>query len=138
MKKILALLVAFVLTFTLGSCVKKTQADESSNNTVADYEDKGSGRNQFYLDICFEKGEKHYNIRTDKDTVGAALEELEIIDGEQGDYGLYILSVEGEVHKYENGGKYWSFFIGKNLAPQSVDRTKIENGTSYSLKVAEG
>lgn len=136
MKKILALLMCALMVFSLVSCKKSEEKiPESEARESVKYEEKGEGENQFYLDIFFESDEKHYDIKTDEETVGAALESLKLIVGEEGPYGLYISSVEGEEHVYENGGKYWAFYAGNQYADKSVDLTDIQNGETYALKV---
>lgn len=124
------------MLFSLASCAEsteKTPGKTEANQTS--YEKKGSGETHFYLDIAFESDEKHYDVHTNQKTVGAALEELKIIKGEQGPYGIYISSVEGEEHVYENGGKYWAIYIGNEPASQGIDLINIEDGQTYALKV---
>lgn len=124
------------MIFSFASCKKSEEKiPENTNQESVKYEVKGEGENQFYLDIVFEKDEKHYDIKTDEKTVGAALENLDLIVGEEGPYGLYISSVEGEEHVYENGGKYWAFYAGDQYAKKGIDLTDIQNGETYALKV---
>lgn len=136
MKKIIAVLLSFLVVFSLCSCKKSEEKPEGKSDvSSADYEEKGTGKNQFYLDIFFESDEKHYSIKTDKSTVGEALEELKIIVGKEGPYGMYISSVEGEEHVYENGGKYWAIYENGEFASKGIDLLEINNGNTYALKV---
>lgn len=136
MKKFIAFMLSALMIFTLASCAKSPEkTQEKSDANQISYEEKGSGETQFYLDIAFESDEKHYDVHTNQKTVGAALEELKIIKGEQGPYGMYISSVEGEEHVYENGGKYWAFYEDGQYASKGIDLTEIENGKTYALKV---
>lgn len=132
MKKTVAFLLSLLMIFSFASCKKD---DETAKESFTEYEVRGEGINQFFLDIYFEDDEKHYDIKTNEITVGAALEKLEIIVGEEGPYGLYISSVEGEKHVYEDGGKYWAFYTNETLSQKGVDQTDIQNGETYSLKV---
>lgn len=136
MKKIIAFLLCIITAFSLVSCKKSEEKNPApTDEKTVTYEEIGRGDNQFFLDILFEAKEKNYSIKTDEETVGAALEKLGMIEGEQGDYGLYIFAVEGEEHRYENGGKYWAFYENEQYASQSVDLTEIVDGETYSLKV---
>ncbi len=136
MKKVIAFFICVLMIFSLVSCKKSEEKiPENTTRESVKYETKGEGKNLFFLDIFFESGEKHYSIKTDEKTVGGALEKLNLIVGEEGPYGLYISSVEGEEHVYENGGKYWAFYAGGQYAAKSVDLTDIENGETYALKV---
>lgn len=136
MKKTTAFLLCILMIFSLASCKKDEEKTvEKTQNDFVEYEIKGEGVNDFYLDIIFESKEKHYEIKTNETTVGAALESLKIIEGEEGPYGMYISSVEGEKHVYEDGGKYWAFYVNDKYSEKSVDQTGIQNGETYSLKV---
>lgn len=141
MKKFFAIFLTAFLIFSFCSCNDKAESEQGdflSENT-ASFEQRGSGAKEFYLTVCFESGEQaYYKINTDKETVGQALGELGIISGEQGPYGLYILTVDGETHKYEDDGKFWAFYDGDDMATKGVDKTEIKHAGSYSLKVQAG
>lgn len=75
-----------------------------------------------------------YEIHTDKTVVGEALQELGLIDGEEGMYGLYVKTVCGETVDYDKDGKYWAFYIDGEMATSGVDMTEIIPGATYSFK----
>ena len=77
---------------------------------------------------------KTFDIVSDKATVGEALIEEGLISGEDGAYGLYVLTVCDEYHKYEEDGMYWSFYINGEYAMTGVDSTPLEDGAKYTLK----
>ena len=77
-------------------------------------------------------------ITTNKATVGEALLEKGIVEGENGDYGLYIKAVNGIVADYNTTGTYWAFYINGEYALTGVEKTPIEEGVSYMLKVEKG
>ncbi len=76
-----------------------------------------------------------FEIHTDKEIVGEALTELELISGDEGDYGLYVKTVNGITVDYDTDGKYWAFYINDEYASTGVDSTPIAEGESYSFKV---
>ena len=76
-------------------------------------------------------------ITTDCQMVGEALLERELIEGEQGAYGLYVKKVCGIVADYDVDGTYWSFLINGEYAMTGVDTTPIEDGAVYTLQVAK-
>ena len=45
--------------------------------------------------------ETNFVVSTDKETVGDALLELNLIEGEEGDYGLYVKTVNGITADYD-------------------------------------
>ena len=61
--------------------------------------------------------------------------EYEVIAGEDGQYGLYVKTVNGETVDYDKDGKYWAFYINGEYGMTGVDVTEIVEGDSYALKV---
>ena len=67
--------------------------------------------------------------------MGEALQELELIDGEEGPYGLYVKTVNGITADFDKYKEYWAFYIDGEYAMSGVDKTEIEAGSTYSFKV---
>ena len=136
-KKLLSLVLAFVLTAALaltgcsGTPAKTTAPmAETQPATVL-----GEGSKSFDLTIVDKEGVTHlYEFHTDEEFVGFALIAHELIEGEDGPYGMYIKSVLGQVLDYETDGMYWSFYVGSEYALTGVDLTPITEGGSYMLK----
>lgn len=63
-----------------------------------------------------------------------ALEELGIIEGEEGEFGIYVKSVNGVTLDFDKDGKYWAFYIGEEYATEGIDLTPVTEGESYSLR----
>ena len=78
-----------------------------------------------------------FTIKTDKETLGEALMEHSLIDGEQGAYGLYIKKVNGITADYDVDKSYWAFYIDGEYALTGVDTTKITDGIIYRLEYAK-
>ena len=109
---------------------------QGENGSSADENVLGEGATVFtFVVVDAEGNEKTFEIHTDKTTVGEALLELKLIDGEDGDYGLYVKSVNGITADYNVDGTYWAFYINGEMAMTGVDSTNIEAGATYSLKV---
>ena len=137
MKKLLALVLAFVLTAAaaLTGCsttpAETTGAPEPAGQATV----LGEGSKTMDFTVVDKDGVTHlYTIHTDAEMVGQALLELELIDGEEGPYGLYIKSVLGQVLDYETDGMYWGFYVNGEYALTGVDQTPITEGESYLLK----
>ena len=77
--------------------------------------------------------EKSFEITTDKANVGDALLEENLIAGDDGDYGLYVKTVDGEYAEYTETGAYWSFYVGDEIAMTGVSSTEIEDGATYKM-----
>jgi len=96
----------------------------------------GEGNTEFTLSVSdYDGNETTYTIKTDKTILGDALTELNLIEGEEGAYGLYIKKVMGIRADYDLDGRYWAFYIDGSYATSGIDSTEIVNGTSYALKV---
>lgn len=140
LRKIISFALAVLIAVSLASCTKQN-ADESSNkesvsSSRQEYKEIGNGKLGFYLEVEFESGAKsYYKINTDKKYVGEALKELKIIDGENGPYGLYVLTVDGETHKYEDNKKFWEFYVDGKPSPMGVDKVNVQDGAVYSFSV---
>ena len=74
-----------------------------------------------------------FTVKTDKDTVGAALIEHNLIAGEDGAYGLYVKTVNGILADYDVDQSYWAFYIDGKYAMTGVDKTAITEGVTYQL-----
>jgi len=95
----------------------------------------GEGATVFDFSVTDKDGkETAYEIHTDQETVGAALLALELIAGDDGPYGLYVKTVNGQTLDYEKDGMYWSFYVNGSYATAGVDTTKIAAGETYAFK----
>ena len=99
----------------------------------------GEGSAGFVFKVVTASGEtKTFTVKTDKDTVGEALIDEGLIAGEDGPYGLYVKTVDGETLDYDTDGKYWAFYVDGSYAATGVDVTKIEAGKEYCFKAEKG
>lgn len=78
-----------------------------------------------------------FTVTTDKKIVGEALQDEGLIAGEEGQYGLYVKTVNGITLDYDKDGMYWAFYINGEMAPAGVDMTEIKEGEIYSFKAAK-
>lgn len=131
-------LIAAVALFTIGCDDNATEGstESGSNGAAKEATVIGEGEFQFFFTVVDADGnETKFDVRTDKAKVGEALQELELISGEMGDYGLYVKTVNGITVDYDKDGKYWAFYINGEYGMNGVDLTDITNGTTYSFKV---
>lgn len=96
----------------------------------------GEGDTSFTFTIVNGDGQETvYQINTDQATVGDALEELGLIEGEDSEYGLYVKTVDGITVDYDTDGKYWAFYVDGEYAQSGVDSTEVTAGSEYSFRV---
>ena len=131
----LMMIAAIILTFT--ACNNSPDAVSSAPVSSAKTEAivVGEGNSKFTFTVVKADGsEKSYTVKTDSDTVGKALIDANLIAGENGDYGLYVKTVDGTTLDFNTDGMYWAFYIDGEYASTGVDKTTITDGTVYSFK----
>ena len=115
----------------------ETEAPETE--AAADVIELGEGEKLFYFDVTFSSGETtSYAIHTDEESVGEALVELDLVQGEMAQYGLYVTTIGDETCDYNVNGMYWAFYIGEEYAMTSVDDTPITEGETYAFVATKG
>lgn len=94
----------------------------------------GEGATTFYFTAQDLDGTvTKYEIHTDAATVGEALLAVELIAGDESEYGLYVTSVNGITADWDTEKAYWAFYIGDEYAQTGVDATEIVADTEYSF-----
>ena len=143
MKKVLAIILALVMALSLMAC-GSSPAQQPSGDANADAETPvvtdgatlGEGAHSFTLEITDADGKTiTATINTDEETVGVALLKLNIIQGENSDYGLYVKTVNGITADYDKDQTYWSFYIDGEYAQTGVDMTAVNDGSTYKLAI---
>lgn len=135
----MVLVVAMAL-FTTGCNDKNDNGTADTTGTEANAQTDGNvlgeGNTKFTFIVVDKEGnETEFEIHTDKEIVGDALLELDLIAGDEGDYGLYVKTVNGITADYDVDGTYWAFYIDGEYAMTGVDSTTITEGATYSFKV---
>ena len=157
MKKIFAVILSLVLIFSMTACVASkpeepsspaatqpaatTHANENPATTPAPGGEETEPTIPEATTVEFEfivvdpdGNEENFTIATEKTTVGEALIENGLIEGEQGPYGLYVKTVNGITLDYDTDGMYWSFYVNGEYGMTGVDMTDIVPGTVYMFK----
>lgn len=133
-KSTISVVLAIICLFSLVACgdsVDKTGLWEKATYTKDTQ--LGEGTKTVTVQVKAEEKIVTFTVKTDKDTVGAALLENNLIAGEQGDYGLYIKVVNGITADYDKDKSYWAFYVDGEYATSGADTTKITEGVTYQL-----
>ena len=117
--------------------VDNSQVEETVDEVAeSEVQVLGEGQSKFLFTVVDKDGnETNFEIHTDKETVGEALLELELITGEDGEFGLYVKQVNGITADYDVDQTYWAFYVDGEYAMSGVDSTTIEDGMTYAFKV---
>ena len=114
-----------------GQPAAENASSADSNVTVL-----GEGKTQFSFTVVDKDGNAtEFEIHTDKATVGEALLELNLIAGDEGEYGLYVKQVNGITADYDVDQTYWAFYVNDAYATSGVDTTAVEEDARYAFKV---
>lgn len=80
-----------------------------------------------------DESSKEFTYSTDFEYLGEVLEAEELVEFEEGAYGMFITTVDGEQAIYEEDGAYWALYEGEEYAAQGADQTVIEDGDEFAL-----
>lgn len=132
-----AVLSVLMLAALLGACGKggSQPGDASSATSVLSSMEVGIGQTEFTVKVVHSDGsERTIAVSTSKENLGEALQTEGIVDGETGQYGLYVTFVDGETLKYEDDGMYWAFYVGDAYSSVGVSQVLVEDGAEYTFK----
>ena len=145
----LSLLFVFVMMLTLASCdiwsgesIATSSTDDSqeqqisaiwNNATYTENTELGNGAKTFTFEVEADGYSVTFTIHTDADMVGEALIAHGLIAGDDGQYGLYVKTVNGMLSDWDVDQTYWAFYINGGYGMSGVDTTPIVEGEVYSF-----
>lgn len=119
MKKTISILLVLVLALSMVACAK-TQ----DTNSIT-----------FTLRVVNGDSVQEQKVTTTETSAGKALLEQKLIDGEQGDYGLYIKTVLGTTVDYNTDGAWWALYINGESSMVGVDSVTLVPGMVVEFRV---
>ena len=130
----LLLLLSLVMIFSFVACAKKVPAEgiwESATYRA----DKTFGKGDKTITVKVEAEDQSvtFTIKSNAATVGAALQENDLIAGEETQYGLYVKTVNGMLADYNVDQTYWAFYKDGVYMMTGVDATPLVDGDAYEL-----
>ena len=151
MKK-LSLLLVLISALVLTACQNKTETPEVPENdtivndgveTVEDgiwasalYTENteiGEGDTKIQVEVEAEDKKITFTVNTNAETLAEALIENSLIEGEDGQYGIYIKVVNGIRADYDKDKRYWALYKNGEYLMTGADTTPIANGEHYEL-----
>lgn len=142
MKKIISLILSIMLVASLAlnftACSNKAPEAPAAVQLV-DGANLGKGATAFTFTVVDPDGKSiTATINTDKATVGEALVELGLVEGEESEWGLMVNTVNGITLDYNKDQMYWAFYIDGEYAMTGVDATDVVAGSTYTLEATKG
>lgn len=126
----LSLFLLISLAISLGAC---SFNDPWSSAIYTSDTELGEGSKTVVLQVVVNEHEVNFTIHTDADTLGEALAENDLIEGEESQYGMYIKKVNGVLADYDKDGSYWGFYKNGEYMMSGVDTTPIQDAEHYEL-----
>ena len=133
LKSTLSIVLSLLFLLCLVSCNNASSADVWESATYKTDTELGSGAKTLVVEVKVNEHIVTFTIKTDKDTVGDALIEHNLISGEDGAYGMYVKVVNGMTADYDIDKTYWLFYINGEYGMTGVDTTEITEGYVYQL-----
>lgn len=94
------------------------------------------GSKSITVQVVDDQGETTtYTHKTDAFFLMQALKEIDglNIEGDEGDYGMYIKSINGLQAVYEIDNAYWSIYVNGAYATQGADTQPVADGDTFKL-----
>ena len=132
MSVLLVLVVVAAAAFSFASCgadEAKDQNDAADDTAVND-----AGEKVITVDVVDGDGNvTTFTITTEEEFLRGALEQEQLIEGEESAYGLYVKYVNGIRADYDKDGAYWALSKDGEALMSGVDTTPIEDGDHFEL-----
>ena len=78
---------------------------------------------------------KEFNYETNAEYLGTLLQDEKLVEGYDGDYGLYITAVNGEQAE-ESKKQWWCITKNNEMVNTSADLTPLNDGDQYELTLS--
>ena len=123
------ILLALVMTFSFVACADVEKTGVWENATYASDKDFGNGEKTVTVKVVAEEQTLTFTLHTDKETLGDALKEQDLILDDNG----LIHTVNGIYADWENGNWWWKFTKGGEMMLVGVYDATIADGEQYEL-----
>lgn len=82
-----------------------------------------------------KKESKVYELKTDAEYLIEAMEEAEglTFEGEEGEFGMSIMTVNGETADFNVDASYWSFYVNEEYCNYGVSEQPVEDGDAFAI-----
>lgn len=94
------------------------------------------GAKSITLTVIDDTGaETVYDVNTDAEYLVEVFDEVEglTVEGDDGDYGLYINTVNGVTADFNADGAYWSIYVNGEVGMNGASSQPVVDGDTYSL-----
>ena len=150
--KILSLALALLMCLSLATALCGCNSDEAKEATASQVETKAEtadplwesatytedvtlGEGATTIDVEVKANDKAITvtINTDATNLEDALLGAQLVEGEDGAYGLYIKKVNGILADYDEDQSYWAMYKDGEYLTTGANETAITSGEHYEL-----
>ena len=94
-----------------------------------------AGSKAYTVTVVHKDGSvKDFAYRTDAEYLADALLEEGLVSGEDSQYGLTIITVDGEAAVWDTDNAYWALWIGEEMAMTGASETPVYDGSIFKLE----
>lgn len=133
MKTLLTAVLCVMMLACMTACTKEEEKGIWADAKYTEDTELGEGSKTVKVVVEAEEKKITFTIHTDETILGDALLAHELVEGEEGDYGLYIKKVNGILADYDVDQTYWAFSKGGEAMMTGVDGQTIADGEAYEL-----
>ena len=87
--------------------------------------------------VLLEGEPSDFTIQTDEEYLRGALESIDLIEGSESEYGLFVTTVNG-VTVDDSKQQWWCFTQDGEMLMTGVDTTPIADGDHFEITLTEG
>lgn len=97
------------------------------------------GNKAIVLEVLNREGQNsEYRVQTDAEFLCQAMEEAKefdfTFDGEEGDFGFTLYTINGETHNWNVDGSYWAVYVNGEYAQYGIDSQPVKDGDVYRFE----
>lgn len=94
------------------------------------------GSKNITIEVVNKAGESTmYTLRTDAAFLREAMEQTEglTFSGTEGEFGMMVDTVNGEIADYNVDGGYWGFYVNGDYCNYGIGEQPVEDGDAFSI-----
>lgn len=96
-----------------------------------------AGSKNITLEVFNREGQTtEYRVQTEAEYLRQVMEEAEgfTFDGEEGDYGFTLYTINGETHNWNVDGSYWSVYVNGEYGQYGLDSQPVKDGDIFRFE----
>ena len=74
-----------------------------------------------------------YTLDTDAEYLLEALDAVADIDGEEGEYGYTLYTVNGVTADFNTGNAYWAIYVNGEYGSYGLSQQPVNDGDAFSI-----